>query len=81
MAEVTCFHCKSSLIEIDRYGQRLVGCLNCNRWSSPGSSRVVELTKDEVWALRRMRRRSQRETAPGARPEAAQRSLDLTVFA
>jgi len=63
MAEVTCFHCKHLLIEIDHYGQRRVGCLNCNRWQLPGSSRVVELTKDEVWALRRMR--SKKETAPG----------------
>src|SRR5215472_9038300 len=26
-------HCHGLLIEIDHYGERLVGCVECNRWS------------------------------------------------
>jgi len=26
-------HCHGLLIEIDHYGERLVGCIECNRWS------------------------------------------------
>jgi len=31
----TCPHCRGLLIEIDHYGERLVGCIECNRWSRP----------------------------------------------
>jgi hypothetical protein len=65
MAEVTCFHCKHLLIEIDHYGQRLIGCIECNRWRSSGTSRVVELTEDDIQALRLCPGRSKKETAPG----------------
>jgi hypothetical protein len=65
MAEVTCFHCKHLLIEIDHYGQRLIGCIECNRWILPGSSRVVELTEDDIRALKQSPGRSKKETAPG----------------
>jgi protein-arginine kinase activator protein McsA len=28
-----CPSCHRTLIEIDHYGERLVGCIECNRWS------------------------------------------------
>jgi hypothetical protein len=27
----TCPHCHGPLIEIDHYGERLIGCIECNR--------------------------------------------------
>jgi hypothetical protein len=33
----TCPTCHGPLIEIDRYRERLVGCIECNRWRWPGS--------------------------------------------
>ena len=32
----TCSRCKRPLIEIDHYGERLIGCLECNRLGWPG---------------------------------------------
>jgi len=28
----TCRYCHRTLIEIDHYGERLAGCIECNRW-------------------------------------------------
>ena len=40
------------LIEIDRYGQRWIGCVNCNRWGKPGDKRLVmELSEEDLAAL------------------------------
>jgi hypothetical protein len=33
-------HCDRSLIEIDHYGERLIGCFECNRWGLPGSEHL-----------------------------------------
>ena len=30
---MNCPHCHQPLIEIDRYGERWIGCLNCNKWA------------------------------------------------
>jgi hypothetical protein len=30
-----CLQCHAPLIEIDYYGQRLIGCIQCNRWGPP----------------------------------------------
>jgi hypothetical protein len=27
-----CPHCHRPLIEIDHYGERLIGCIECNSW-------------------------------------------------
>jgi hypothetical protein len=32
--------CNRQLIEIDHYGERLIGCIDCNRWSWEGSKRL-----------------------------------------
>ena len=31
MPQCKCQRCKGTLIEIDHYGQRLIGCIECNR--------------------------------------------------
>jgi hypothetical protein len=35
------------LIDIDRCGERLIGCVECNRWSSSRSAFVVELSIED----------------------------------
>jgi hypothetical protein len=37
MVDLThCSQCNTLLIEIDHYGERLVGCVECNRWTRNG---------------------------------------------
>ena len=44
---------KLSVIEIDHYGERLVGCIECNRWTWRGSKPLfMELPDDHLEALR-----------------------------
>jgi hypothetical protein len=46
MGEV-CDRCESALIEIDRCGEMLVGCIDCNRWGKPADKNLVmELLED-----------------------------------
>jgi hypothetical protein len=33
-----CLYCHRQLIEIDYYGERLIGCIDCNQWGRPGDS-------------------------------------------
>jgi len=48
-----CSQCKRPLIEIDHYGERLAGCIECNRWSWRGSNRLfMELPDEDLEALR-----------------------------
>jgi hypothetical protein len=32
MPDEVCDRCNSPLIEIDHYGERLTGCIECNNW-------------------------------------------------
>jgi hypothetical protein len=47
--------CGEQFIEIGRYGERLTGCIECNRWSSNRSAFVVELSIEDIDALRQAR--------------------------
>jgi hypothetical protein len=52
----SCPHRRGPLIEIDHYGERLVGCIECNRWRWPGSESVsMALPKEDIEALRGVR--------------------------
>ena len=52
-----CNQCKRPLIEIDHYGDWLIGCIECNRWGRPGDEQLVmELKEDDLEALRGIRR-------------------------
>ena len=31
-----CRYCNRPLTKIDRYGEVLIGCIDCNRWGHPG---------------------------------------------
>ncbi len=49
----TCPACRGPLIEIDHYGERFIGCIECNRWSWQGSKRLfMELPEEDLEALR-----------------------------
>jgi hypothetical protein len=49
-----CDSCGERLIEIDRYGERLTGCIECNRWRSSQSVFIVELSIEDFEALRKL---------------------------
>jgi hypothetical protein len=45
-------------VEIDRYGEILIGCIDCNRWGYPGDEELnLELLEDDLEALRASVRR------------------------
>jgi hypothetical protein len=46
--------CGGELIEIDRYGELLTGCIECNRWRSSQSAFIVELSVEDFEALRKL---------------------------
>ena len=47
-----CNRCKGQLIEIDHYGERLVGCLGCNRWITTDTGLSAALAVEDLNALR-----------------------------
>ena len=47
-----CDRCGERLIEIDRYGERLIGCVECNGWNSSRSAFSIELSVEDFEALR-----------------------------
>jgi hypothetical protein len=49
-----CDRCGEHLIEIDRYGERLTGCIECNRWRSIRSAFIVELSIEDFEARREL---------------------------
>jgi len=52
-----CPQCQGPLIEIDHYGERLLGCVECNRWTWRGSKDhlIMQLPEEDIDALRRKR--------------------------
>jgi len=55
---MNCPYCHRRLIKIDYYGEILIGCIECNRWSRPGDKTLVmELMEGNLAALRATRRR------------------------
>ena len=44
----TCFQCIRPLIEIDHYGERLTGCLECNVWRGSKRAFIVELSVEDI---------------------------------
>jgi hypothetical protein len=45
-----CDRCDATLIEMDHYGARLTGCIDCNSWRSSKSAFVVELSVEDIQA-------------------------------
>ena len=53
MSDEVCPYCNGPLMEIDHYGEVLVGCINCNRWGHPGDDQLMmELMESDLEALR-----------------------------
>jgi uncharacterized Zn finger protein (UPF0148 family) len=52
MTSSHCKQCDQPLVEIDNYGERLIGCIECNRWTWRGSKRPIELPEDDLEALK-----------------------------
>jgi hypothetical protein len=51
---MTCPHCNAPRIEIDRFGERLIGCVVCNLWTWRSSPSVtMALPEDDLEALRK----------------------------
>jgi len=49
----TCADCNGPQIEIERFGERLVGCIECNWWVWPTSENIsLALTEQDLKALR-----------------------------
>ena len=45
------------MIEIDHYGERLIGCIECNRWGHPGDKQLtMELMEEDLEALKSLKR-------------------------
>ena len=49
-----CRRCDSPQIGIDRFGERLVGCIECNRWTWPDSVETIfmSLPQDDLAVLK-----------------------------
>ena len=55
---MNCPDCHRTLIEIDHYGERLIGCIECNRWGRPEDATLpMQLREDDLEALRSRKRR------------------------
>ena len=46
-----CSQCGGPLIEIDCYGDRLIGCVKCNLWRKNGEEHLQSLTEEDLEAL------------------------------
>jgi hypothetical protein len=54
-----CPECHGPLIEIDYYGLRLIGCVECNCWGWSGDERLLmEVAEEDMDALRKRVRRA-----------------------
>lgn len=54
MRKDICPHCKGSLIKIDHHGERLIGCILCNRWrpvDTPHARMFMQLPDHDLQAL------------------------------
>lgn len=50
-----CDRCNAPLIEIDHYGERLSGCIECNCWQGSKRAFIAELSVEDFEALRMMK--------------------------
>jgi len=51
MSDNCCERCEEQLVEIDHWGERLTGCLTCNRWQA-STGEWCRLAPDDIMALR-----------------------------
>jgi hypothetical protein len=49
----SCPHCDGPLIEIDCYGDNLIGCVECNRWGHHWEDDLpMEMKEEDIIAVR-----------------------------
>jgi hypothetical protein len=49
----SCLRCHGPLTEIDRFGELLIGCIECNWWTWPTSENIsMALPEEDLEALR-----------------------------
>jgi hypothetical protein len=49
----TCPHCDGALVEIDLYGEHLIGCVQCNLWEWRDDDGLFrQLKEEDIAALR-----------------------------
>ena len=60
-----CPQCGRPLIEIDYYGEGLIGCADCNLWRKNGEEHLKSLTEEdlEAWSLSNARHKAE-DTSP-----------------
>ena len=49
-----CKRCDQTLVEIDHWGERLMGCPKCNRWQT-SNGEWCRLAPDDTMALRALK--------------------------
>ena len=49
LVDSRCPRCNGPLIEIDRFGESLIGCIECNRWTWPDSGSI---SMDDLYAIK-----------------------------
>jgi hypothetical protein len=49
---MNCDRCNEPMIEIEHYAEQLTGCIDCNCWKGSRSAFIVDLSIEEVQALR-----------------------------
>ena len=53
LVENRCLRCNGPLIEIERFGERLIGCTECNRWTWPDSESIsMALPEDDLYVIK-----------------------------
>jgi hypothetical protein len=46
--------CGALWMDIDHYGERLTGCIDCNSWRSSRRAFIVHLSVEDIRALREL---------------------------
>jgi hypothetical protein len=62
MTPSRCKQCDEPLVEIDHWGERLKGCIECNTWSGGKSAFVVQLSVEDFMALRALKSKTGQQT-------------------
>ena len=53
LVDSRCPRCNEPLIEIVRFGERLIGCIECNRWTWPDTGSIsMALPEDDLYAIK-----------------------------
>ena len=62
---MNCDRCNEPMIEIEHYGEQLIGCIDCNCWKGGRSAFIEDLSIEDIQALRdgRQTRSVQRRAA------------------